>query len=109
MNKATIEKLALKYQAKADKDFNNYQESGIKQYLYSYHKNEDLAVALRVAVGAADEHQAYIALKLRMAGFIQRAERAAGTQVDFEKEVIIKTLIQDMIQYGKLEGLTREQ
>lgn len=108
MNKEAIEKLASRYQEKADKDYSSYQDSGIKQYLYSYHKNEDLAVALRIAAGAADEHQAYIALKLRMVEFIQRAQRAAGTPVDFEKEVIIKALIQDMIQYENLEGLTRE-
>lgn len=109
MDKEAIEKLASKYQEKADKDFSSYQDSGIKGYLYSYHKNEDLAVALRIAAGAADEHQAYMTIKIRMSEFVQRAQRANNTQVDFEKEAITKSLIQDLIQYGRLEGLIREQ
>lgn len=105
---SAIEKLASKYQEKADKDFRNYQDSGIKRYLYSYHKNEELAVALRLASGAADEHQAYIALKLKLSEFIQRAQRINSTPIDFEKEIMTNSLIEDLIHYGRLEGLIRE-
>ena len=108
MKKEDIVKLASKYQAKADKDFSEYQNSGIKQYLYSYHRNEDLAVALRMAVNAADEHQAYIALKIKMAEFMQRAQRIESTSIEFEKSTMIKSLIEDILQYSRLEGLGRE-
>ena len=108
MKKEDIVKLASKYQAKADKDFSDYKNSGIKQYLYSYHRNEDLAVALRMAVNAADKHQAYIALKIKMAEFMQRAQRIESTSIEFEKSTMIKSLIEDILQYSRLEGLGRE-
>lgn len=107
VDKGAIEKLASKYQEKADKDFSSYQDSGIKRYLYSYHRNEDLAVALRIAAGVADEHQAYMALKIRMSEFTQRAQRIESTPINFEKEDMIKSLIEDIIQYGRFEGLIR--
>lgn len=86
MKKEDIVKLASKYQAKADKDFSDNQNSEIKQYLHSHHRNEDLAVALRMAVNAAEEHQAYIALKIKMAEFMQRAQRIESTSIEFEKK-----------------------
>ena len=92
MKKEDIVKLASKYQAKADKDFSDYQNSGIKQYLYSYHRNEDLAIAL----------------KIKMAEFMQRAQRIESTSIEFEKSTMIKSLIEDILQYGRLEGLGRE-
>lgn len=108
MNRADIEKLASKYQEKADKDFKNYQDCGLSRYLSSYHRNEELAVALRIASGAADEHQAYIVLKLKIAEFSDRAQRVALSKIDIEKDIITKSIIEDLIQYGKLKGLIRE-
>ena len=108
MKREEVEKLASKYQAKADKDFEAYQGCGLSRYLNSYHKNEDLATALRMAAGAADERQAYINLKLRMAEFARRAQRIQNTKTEIEKDIIIESLIEDIIQYSILEGFIGE-
>ena len=51
---------------------------------------------------------AYIALKIKMAEFMQRAQRIESTSIEFEKSTMIKSLIEDILQYGRLEGLGRE-
>ena len=49
-----------------------------------------------------------IALKIKMAEFMQRAQRIESTSIEFEKSTMIKSLIEDILQYGRLEGLGRE-
>ena len=43
--KAELEALAEKYAAKADKAFQNYQETGISRYSREYHNAEELFYA----------------------------------------------------------------
>lgn len=60
MDKKTLETLAERYQKRADRAFENYQETGIKRYDTERNNMEDLADALRMAANAADEHNAYV-------------------------------------------------
>lgn len=106
LQKKELEKLAEKYQAKADADYRNYQETGITRYGTSYRKNDDLACALRMAAEAADEHSAYIAMKGQMSNFAWRALMVSHA-TDGEREELVQALVRDLVSYGALQGLIR--
>ena len=75
MSKKELMKLADSFQKKADTAFQNYQETGASRYDSAFRRNEDIAAALRAAAEAADEHNAYINLKMEMSNFASRARR----------------------------------
>ena len=56
MDRSELEKLAERYQQKADRAFENYQDTGLRRYDTERNNMEDLADALRMAANAADEH-----------------------------------------------------
>ena len=49
MSKAELEVLAEKYEAKAARSFQNYQETGISRYDREYRNADSLASAMRMA------------------------------------------------------------
>lgn len=107
MTKAELEKLAEKYQAKADADYRNYQETGITRYGTSYRRNEDMADAFRMAAAAADEHNAYIAMKGQMANFSWRAKMASTAETEEKRNELMEAMVRDLVSYGALQGLVR--
>lgn len=52
MCKAELEALAEKYAAKAEKAYQNYQETGISRYSREYHNAEELFYAFQAAANA---------------------------------------------------------
>ena len=63
MSKAELEALAEKYAAKAEKAFQNYQETGISRYSREYHNAEELFYAFQAAANAAEEHAALLGMQ----------------------------------------------
>lgn len=100
-----MDKLAASFQAKADTAFQNYQETGISRYSSAARKNEDIADALRMAAGAADEHHAYIGLRLEMSAFANRAQMIMAATDDKEKAKLVDSIIRDIVFSGRLHGL----
>ena len=79
-----------KFEAKAAKDFDNYQQTGITRYSSAYHNAQDMADALRMALDAADDHHALIHMRTNismLAGEAARAKTAA------EKDHVLKQLV----------------
>lgn len=109
MSKEELMKLAEKYQAKADADFQNYQETGISRYGSSYRRNEDMAEALRMAAGAADEHRAYISMKGEMANFASRAQMAAIADTEEKRDELTEALVRDLASYGRMMNLIKDE
>lgn len=105
MSKEKLMKLSEKYQAKADAAFENYQETGMSRYGSTYRRNEELADALRMAAGAADEHHAYISMKAQMANFACRAKMAAIADTEEKRDELTEALVRDLASYGRLLGL----
>ena len=89
MKKEELLKLADSFQKKADAAFENYQETGMSRYGSTYRRNEELADALRMAAGAADEHNAYIHMKGQMSE-------------------LTEALVRELVSYGKMSGLIGE-
>lgn len=105
MRKEELMKLADSFQKKADTAYQNYQETGASRYDSAYRRNEDIATALRAAAEAADEHQAYINLKMEMSNFASRARRAMLSASEEEKAELTEALIRDVVSSGRLHGL----
>ncbi len=77
MTKNELEKLAGKYQAKADRAGVIYQETGMQRYYRDYQNNEDMADALRMAAKASEEHRKMLSLQSALAllaGRVQQGE-----------------------------------
>ena len=105
MTKVELEKLAEKYQAKADANYRNYQETGITRYGTLYRKNDDMADAFRMAAAAADVHNAYIAMKGQMANFSWRAKMASNAETEKERSDLMDAIVRDLVSYGVMQGL----
>lgn len=105
MKREELEKLADGFQKKADTAFQNYQETGMSRYASTARRNEDLADAMRMAAGAADEHHAYISMKSMMANFACRAKMITSSETDEKREELTQALVRDIVSYGRLVGL----
>lgn len=105
MSKKELMKLADSFQKKADTAFQNYQETGASRYGSAFRRNEDIATALRAAAEAADEHQAYISLKMEMSNFASRSQRVMLSASEKEKSELTEALIRDIVSVGQLYGL----
>lgn len=105
MKKKELEKLADSFQTKADTAFRNYQETGISRYCSTARRHEKMADAIRMAAEAADEHYAYINLKLEMSNFASRAEKVQYSSDEKERAELVEALVRDMIACGRLHGL----
>lgn len=79
IKKEELVKLIDKYDRQAEKAYMNYQETGTQRYDRERRNAEDLADALRVALGAADEHTAYINLRTNVAILASKVERLRDT------------------------------
>ena len=70
MDRSELEKLAERYQQKADRAFENYQDTGLRRYDTERNNMEDLADALRMAANAADEHAEHTNMRGSLAEFV---------------------------------------
>lgn len=109
MSKEELIKLADSFQKKADAAFENYQETGMGRYGNSYRRNEELADALRMAAGAADEHRAYVSMKAEMSNFAWRAKMASTAETEEKRDGLVEALVRDLAAYGRLMGLIGEE
>lgn len=105
MKKKELEKLADSFQTKADTAYQNYQETGISRYSSTARRHEKMADAIRMAAEAADEHYAYISLKLEMSNLASRAKRVKASSDEKERTELVDALVRDMIACGRLYGL----
>lgn len=103
--KKELEKLAAKYQAKADEAEATYQETGMSRYYTIKTRNEDLADSLRMAAAASDEHQELVSLRMMMANYASRAASATWTfKSEDEKAELAMKLTEELAAYGRLNG-----
>lgn len=63
MTKVELITLAERWQAKADRAMERYQEDGLARHNREREQAQDLADALRVAANAADDHSELISLR----------------------------------------------
>lgn len=108
MTKAEIEKLAERYQKKADEAYANYQETGITRYDTTRRNNEDLADALRMAAAASDDHAALVHLRGTFASLAAKAESIQWA-AESQKEERTKSLVNELLSAARMMGLIRTE
>lgn len=104
MNKSELMDMADAYQTKADKQFRNYQETGITRYEREYRKNDDLATALRMAANAADEHNELLHLRSTLSMIAAEAQRAEHAE---NREKAMESVCKSLVSTARLKGLIR--
>ena len=103
MNRDELYSLAEKHQAKADKAFMNYQETGIQRYERERIQNEDYADAFRMAAASEEEHSLLGNLKAEVGLLAARADEIlAAADGPFAGEVLKE---ETAWQLGQLRNL----
>lgn len=95
-----LDKLIDKYQAEADKNFRNYQETGITRYDTASRKAEDLADTLRVVKSAADDHNKVLHYRSQLSLLASQAQRIqdAGEAGQLLKSLIALAVADGLIR-----------
>ena len=110
MTTAELYALAEKYDAKAEKAFRNYQETGTARYDREYRNYEDLAMALRMAASANDDHAQLISIRCDVAVLGAKAEDLlAGDLSDAYRDGRVRALLNDVAAVASAYHLIRRQ
>lgn len=106
MTKQEIEKLVDRYDAKAEKAFRTYQETGIQRYEREQHNAEDLADALRIAMNAQEDHDKLINLRAQLVWWASEAEQL----LKGPREAPVESLLRDLIAFaGVTAGFKKQE
>lgn len=86
MDKKSLEKLVAQYKDKAQEAYDKHMQNGgyTKRYENEYHKYDELARALQMALDAADEHEKLTVLKSQICYWAFEADKGN----DIRKEVL---------------------
>lgn len=76
LSKAELEVLTEKYEAKAERAYQNYQETGISRYDRERRNAEELADAMRMAAQASDDYSQLINLRGSISVLASKAKDA---------------------------------
>lgn len=104
MDRNELEKLAERYQQKADRAFENYQDTGLRRYDTERNNMEDLAEAMRMAANAADEHAEYTNMRGSLAGFVNTAQNIKCTTNQDDRVKLVDKLVEDLLAYGRMHS-----
>lgn len=102
LNSKELDKLIDKYQFEADRNFRNYQETGMTRYDTASRKAEDLADTLRVVKTAADDHNKVLHYRSQLSLLASQAQRISDPG---EAGHILKSLI----ALAEMDGLIRRE
>ena len=102
MTREEVASLADKYQAKADRAYRNYQETGITRYDREYRNNDDLASALRIAADSAEDAMTLAALRSTLSYLATRAR-----DLDPDDPEAVRFFLQTLIAEAEARGYIR--
>ncbi len=104
MDKKELCKLADRYQAKADRAYASYQETGLVRYDRERCNNEDLADALRMAASAADDHAALVSMRGAVCAWAYQAQALEQIPED-QREDKTRRLLSNIAALARVWGL----
>ena len=94
LEKKELLKLADKYEALHQKNFDNFQETGDRKYLRAHERYEDMADAFRMAANAEEDYNLKTHYGCMITNFAISAAEAIRTS-DTEK---MKAVLQDLVE-----------
>lgn len=100
MTRDNIEKFISKQQKISDRNYQNYQETGVSRYYRAYDRAEELIGLANQALGAADDHQLVGVLKAELSNLGTRAFDAIHSQDINEYEAVVKAVATVAKTYG---------
>lgn len=103
-----LEAMIEKFDAKAEKAYRNYQETGMSRYDRERTRNENLADALRMALNAADDHIAAVDLRCNLADLGHRAQLLLRNR-DTAPIEDVEQLLRDVAASATLRGLIKRE
>ena len=108
MTKVEIVALAERWQAKADRAMERYQEDGLARHNREREQAQDLADALRVAANAADDHSELISLRGAVYCLAVKAHEALDSMSEPGQpsdRTILTGLARNVISAARLYGV----
>lgn len=107
MSKAELEVLAEKYEAKAARSFQNYQETGISRYDREYRNADSLASAMRMAANAEGTHTKLVNIRGSVSMIASKAQSALKEMED-KREAAMEKVLKDLVALAVMEGLVTD-
>lgn len=104
MSKAELNVLAEKYQAKAEKAYMNYQETGIARYDRERRNAEMMSDAFHMAARAEADYSKMISLRATLSMLAVKAKAAIRAQEDQKPEQLEK-VARDLVAAAVMEGV----
>lgn len=105
MSKAELEVLAEKYEAKAERSYQNYQETGISRYDRERRNAEELAAAMRMAAQESDDYNKLTFIKFEVSILADRAKKAMRVPEDKRCDAMEQAL-RNLVSFAVSQGLT---
>lgn len=105
MSKAELEVLAEKYEAKAQRSYQNYQDTGITRYDRERRNAEELAAAMRMAAGASDDFNKLTFIKSEVSFLANKAKKAIRVPENKRCEAMEQAL-RNLVSFAVSQGLT---
>ena len=107
MSKAELEVLAERYEAKAQRNYQNYQETGITRYDCERRNAEELASAMRMAASASDDYTQLVNLRGTISMLASKAKDAMRQPGERKMEAM-REVLRDLVSMARLSGLTSD-
>lgn len=108
MTKVEIVALAERWQAKADRAMERYQEDGLAHHNREREQAKDLADALQIAASAADDHSELVSLRGTVNQLAVKAHEALDSMSEPEQpsdRTILTGLARNVISAARLYGV----
>lgn len=105
MTKVELIALAERWQTKADRAMERYQEDGLPRHNREREQAQDLADALRVAANAADDHSELISLRGAVYCLAVKAYAAVDAPDRAGDRDILTDLARNVISTARLYGV----
>ena len=107
MSKAELEVLAEKYEAKAERSYRNYQETGISRYDRERRNAEELASAMRMAASAERDYTKLVSIRGSVSMLASKAQLAMKEPED-KRESAMEKVLKDLVALAVMEGLVTD-
>lgn len=107
LSKTELEALAEKYEAKASRAYQNYQETGITRYDRERRNAEDLASAMRMAASAERDYTKLVNIRGSVSMLASKAQLALK-EPEGKRESAMEKVLKDLVALAVMEGLVTD-